>query len=93
VAGRGGRRSRPRTVGRHGRIPRAGTAVLGRGRARGGGVVVVAMSAVLIAGVLLGLSFACLVLPAFHALAGPDPEQGQISEGWRRRHEDGKGQR
>ena len=51
------------------------------------------MTAHLVAGVLLGLSFACLVLPALHALAGPDPEQGQISEGWRRRHEDGRDQR
>jgi hypothetical protein len=51
------------------------------------------VTAHLIAGVLLGLGFACWVIPALVALAGPDPEQGQISEGWRRRHEEGKGQR
>jgi hypothetical protein len=51
------------------------------------------MTAHLVAGVLLGLAFACWVIPAFVALAGPDPELGRISEGWRRRHEEGKGQR
>jgi len=51
------------------------------------------MTAHLIAGLLLGLAFACIVLPALHALAGPDGDEGQISEGWRRRHEAGKDQR
>ena len=40
----------------------------------------------LIAGLLLGLSFACVVLPALIALSGPDREDGSVSEGWRRRN-------
>ena len=44
----------------------------------------------LLAGLLLGLSFACLILPALHALAGPDDEQGRVSPGWLRRHRGGK---
>jgi hypothetical protein len=51
------------------------------------------VTAHLIAGLLLGLAFACLVLPAFHALAGPDVPQGRVTPGWRRRHEAGKDQR
>lgn len=48
------------------------------------------MSAVLVVGLLLGLAFACLVLPAFVALAGPDEEQGRVSPGWLRRHREGR---
>lgn len=44
----------------------------------------------LLAGVLLGLAAACLVLPALHALAGPDDEQGRVSPGWLRRHREGR---
>lgn len=40
----------------------------------------------LLAGLLLGLSFACLVLPALVALSGPDEQEGSVSEGWRRRN-------
>ena len=41
----------------------------------------------LVAGVLLGLAFACVVLPALIALAGPDEDdEGHVSEGWMRRH-------
>ena len=43
------------------------------------------MTAHLIAGLLLGLSFACLVLPALVALSGPDREEGSVSEGWLQR--------
>jgi len=50
------------------------------------------MTSHLVAGLLLGLGFACWVIPALVALAGPDPEQGEVTPGWRRRHEDGKGQ-
>jgi len=39
----------------------------------------------LIAGLLLGLSFCCVVLPALCALAGPDREDGRVSPGWRDR--------
>ena len=49
-------------------------------------VVLVLEAAHLIAGVLLGLAFACLVIPALLALAGPDREDGRVSEGWRRRN-------
>ena len=42
----------------------------------------------LLAGLLLGLSFACLVLPALVALSGPDEQEGSVSEGWRRRNGD-----
>ena len=48
------------------------------------------MTAHLIAGVLLGLSFACLVLPALVALSGPDEQDGSVSEGWRRRNGEGQ---
>jgi hypothetical protein len=47
----------------------------------------------LFAGVLLGLSFACVVLPALCALSGPDEQHGRLTRGWMRRHEEGKGQR
>ena len=41
----------------------------------------------IVAGVLLGLAFVCIVLPALVALAGPDePDEGRVSEGWVRRH-------
>lgn len=40
----------------------------------------------LVAGILLGLAFACVVLPAFLALAGPDEDDpGRVTEGTRRR--------
>jgi hypothetical protein len=52
--------------------------------------VVALVSAVLLAGLLLGLGFACIVLPALHALAGPDDEQGRVTEGWLRRHREGR---
>jgi hypothetical protein len=32
----------------------------------------------LIAGILLGLAFACVVLPALCALAGPDEEEQKV---------------
>lgn len=44
------------------------------------------MTAHLIAGLLLGLSFACIVVPALVALSGPDEPDGSVSEGWRRRN-------
>lgn len=44
------------------------------------------MGAHLLAGVLLGLAFACLVIPALVALSGPDRDEGRVSEGWRRRN-------
>lgn len=43
-----------------------------------------------IAGVLLGLSFACFVLPALVALSGPDREEGSVSEGRLRRDKEGR---
>lgn len=65
--------------------------ILGFRAARLSGVDLgVAVSAVLLAGLLLGLSFACLILPALHALAGPDEEQGRVSPGWLRRHRESK---
>ena len=57
------------------------------GRRRGCVVPVVAH---LVAGVLLGLAFACFVLPAFIALAGPDQDEGCVSPGWLRRHREGR---
>lgn len=48
------------------------------------------MTAHLIAGVLLGLSFACFVIPALVALSGPDRDEGSVSEGWRRRNGEGR---
>lgn len=48
------------------------------------------MTAHLIAGLLLGLSFALIVLPALVALSGPDREEGSVSEGWMRRDREGK---
>ena len=48
------------------------------------------MAAHLIAGVLLGLAFACLVIPALVALSGPDPEMGRVSPGWIRRDREGR---
>jgi hypothetical protein len=56
-------------------------------------VGVVLVTAHLVAGILLGLSFACLVLPAFHALAGPDRSEGRVTPGWQRRHDEGRDQR
>ena len=50
----------------------------------------VSVTAHLIAGVLLGLSFACFVLPALVALSGPDEPQGSVSEGWLRRDKEGR---
>jgi hypothetical protein len=44
----------------------------------------------LLAGLLLGLGAACIILPALHALAGPDEEQGRVSPGWLRRHRESK---
>ena len=48
------------------------------------------MIAHLIVGLLLGLSFVCLVIPALVALSGPDREDGRVSEGWRRRDREGR---
>ena len=48
------------------------------------------MTAHLIAGLLLGLAFVCLVVPALVALSGPDEQEGSVSEGWRRRNGDSK---
>lgn len=39
----------------------------------------------LLAGVLLGLAFCCVVLPALCALGGPDREDGRVTPGWSRR--------
>jgi hypothetical protein len=44
------------------------------------------MTAHLIAGVLLGLAFCCVVLPALCALSGPDEPDGRLTPGWMRRH-------
>ena len=44
----------------------------------------------LIAGLLLGLSFACFVVPALVALSGPDEPDGSVSEGWIRRDKEGR---
>ena len=44
------------------------------------------MTAHLIAGLLLGLAAACIILPALVALSGPDEQEGTVSEGWRRRN-------
>ena len=54
------------------------------------GVEAPPMTAHLIAGLLLGLSFACLVLPALVALSGPDREEGSVSEGWLQRDKAGR---
>ena len=48
------------------------------------------MTAHLIAGLLLGLAFACLVIPALVALSGPDEQEGSVSEGWMRRDREGR---
>lgn len=42
------------------------------------------MIAHLMAGILLGLAFACIVLPALIALSGPDEDEGKVSPGWLR---------
>lgn len=44
----------------------------------------------LLAGLLLGLSFVCVVLPALAALSGPDREDGRVSPGWMRRDREGR---
>ena len=48
------------------------------------------MTAHLIAGVLLGLAAACIILPALVALSGPDEPEGRLSEGWMRRDKAGR---
>lgn len=48
------------------------------------------MTAHLIAGLLLGLAAACIILPALVALSGPDEPQGSVSEGWLRRDKEGR---
>lgn len=48
------------------------------------------MTAHLIAGLLLGLSFACFVLPDLVALSGPDREESSVSEGRLRRDKEGR---
>lgn len=48
------------------------------------------MTAHLIAGLLLGLAAACIILPALVALSGPDEPEGTVSEGWMRREKEGR---
>ena len=48
------------------------------------------MTAHLIAGLLLGLAAACIILPALVALSGPDEQEGSVSEGWMRRDKEGR---
>ena len=38
------------------------------------------------AGIILALGFLCLILPALHALAGPDEDERVVSKSWRREH-------
>jgi hypothetical protein len=38
------------------------------------------------AGIILALGFLCLILPALHALAGPDEDERVLSKSWRKEH-------
>lgn len=62
----------------------AGDVLPAAGRAGGLCHVDVNVVAHLLAGVLLGLAFCCVILPALCALGGPDRKDGQVTPGWRK---------